>query len=310
MFEIFDWIDTLVDGIGSEVGEALSSVWNDISGNIWTLFLRWIYGLVYSGIADFFTMISDMGAKLFDLAWVKGALEFFSLFGWALYVAGLVVSVFEIAIEYQTQGRFNIKRQILPLIYGFMAVSLFTIVPIELYRFSVNLQNTFARDLAWVFAGSTFSLQELSIAALTTFNPSGTYTFSFLSLLALIVLGYCVVKVFFSNIKRGGILLIQISVGSLYMFSIPRGYTDGFTQWCKQIIALCLTAFMQTTLLFLGLLTFQNDMILGLGVMLTANEVPRIAQQFGLDTSVKVNVSSAVSSTTQAIKLTRSVIKR
>ena len=41
-------------------------------------------------------------------------------------------------------------------------------------------------------------------------------------------------KSFFANIKRGGILLIQIAVGSLYMFSIPRGYTDGFNQWCNR----------------------------------------------------------------------------
>ena len=41
---------------------------------------------------------------------------------------------------------------------------------------------------------------------------------------------------------------------------------------------LCLTAFMQTTLLFLGLLTFPSNMLLGLGIMLAANEVPRIAQ--------------------------------
>jgi hypothetical protein len=310
VYYLFDWIDELIEGMGTAVGDAISSVWTDISGEIWTLFLRWIYEMIYSGIADFFTMISEMGTKLFELAWVKGALEFFSLFGWALFVAGLVVAVFEIAVEYQTQGRFNIKRQILPFIYGFMAVSLFTVVPIELYRFSVSLQNTFARDLTRVFAGSSLGLQELAVAALNSFNPSGSATLSLLSLIALIALGYCVIKVFFSNIQRGGILIIQIAVGSLYMFSIPRGYTDGFNQWCKQIIALCLTTFMQTTLLFLGLLTFQTDMLLGLGVMLAANEVPRIAQQFGLDTSVRVNMSSAVHSTTQAIKLTKSIIKR
>ena len=78
-------------------------------------------------------------------------------------------------------------------------------------------------------------------------------------------------------------MLIQMAVGALYMFSVPRGYTDGFNQWMKQVAAICLTAFMQTTLLFLGLLTFPGNMLLGLGIMLAANEVPRIAQQFGLD---------------------------
>ena len=72
---------------------------------------------------------------------------------------------------------------------------------------------------------------------------------------------------------------------------------------------LCLTAFMQTTLLFLGLLTFPGNMLLGLGIMLAANEVPRIAQQFGLDSSVRVNMMSVVHATTTAVNLTRSVAR-
>ncbi|HPE95639.1 MAG TPA: DUF6045 family protein, partial [Bacillota bacterium] len=78
----------------------------------------------------------------------------------------------------------------------------------------------------------------------------------------------------------------------------------------KQVIALCLTAFMQMTLLFVGLLTWQTDFLLGIGIMLAANEVPRIAQAFGLDTSVKVNMMSAVHTTTTAINLTKAIAKK
>ena len=77
----------------------------------------------------------------------------------------------------------------------------------------------------------------------------------------------------------------------------------------KQVIAICLTAFMQTTLLYLGLMIFPDNMLLGLGVMLSANEVPRIAEQFGLDSSVKVNMMSVVHATTTAVNLTRSVVR-
>ena len=141
-----------------------------------------------------------------------------------------------------------------------------------------------------------------------TFTAGPSKTLS-TNLLCMIAFAYCVIKIFFANIKRGGILLIQIAVGSLYMFSVPRGFTDGFNQWCKQVIAICLTAFMQTTLLFLGLLTFPGNMLLGLGIMLAANEVPRIAQQFGLDSSVRVNMMSVVHATTTAVNLTRSVAR-
>jgi hypothetical protein len=94
----------------------------------------------------------------------------------------------------------------------------------------------------------------------------------------------------------------------MYMFSVPRGFTDGFWGWCKQVAALCLTAFLQTTLLFLGLLTFNVNMLLGLGLLLSANEVPRIAQQFGLDTSARVSLTSVIHHTTTAVNLTRSVV--
>ena len=66
---------------------------------------------------------------------------------------------------------------------------------------------------------------------------------------------------------------------------------------------------MQTTLLYLGLLTVPENMLLGLGIMLAASEVPRIAQQFGLDSSVRFNVMSAVHATTTAINLSRIMAK-
>jgi hypothetical protein len=129
------------------------------------------------------------------------------------------------------------------------------------------------------------------------------------NILSLIAFAYCVVKIFFQNIKRGGILLIQMAVGTLYLFSVPRGYADGFVQWMKQVMAICLTAFLQTTLLYLGLLTLPGNLLLGIGIMLAANEVPRIAQQFGLDSSVKVNMMSVYHATTTAVNMTRSVFR-
>lgn len=129
---------------------------------------------------------------------------------------------------------------------------------------------------------------------------------SLFSLFFIILFGYCTIKVVFANIKRGGILLCQIAVGSLYLFGVLRGYTDGFFGWCKQVIATCLTAFLQTTILYLGLLTYTQHALLAVGICLSANEVPRIAQMFGLDTSTRVNmmsVSHTVSMGSKAVKM-------
>lgn len=125
----------------------------------------------------------------------------------------------------------------------------------------------------------------------------------------LILMGYAVIKVFFANLKRGGILLIQIAVGSLYMFSVPRGYIDGFVGWCKQVIGLCLTTFLQATILTAGLLVIKDHALLGLGLMLSAGEVPRIAGQFGLETGTRANVSGAIYAVQNAVNLTRTIVQ-
>ncbi len=280
----------------------------NVADSIWEKFMVFLYSMVYQSLSDFFTLMTNIGANLFDLDWVKAALHFFNLFGWGLFISGLVVAIFDTAIEYQTMGRFNIKKQVLPFLYGLLAVNLLTTAPVELFRFSVTLQNTFAKDLVNAAIGMNLNIQKLSLGILTMYKTPilGSHNV-LLNLLILICLGYCVIKCFFSNIKRGGILLTQIAVGSLYLFSLPRGLTEGFTGWCKQIVALCFTTFMQTTLLMMGLVTMQSHTFLGLGVMLAANEIPRIAQHFGLDTSTRVNIMSAVHTTTTAINLTRAI---
>lgn len=304
---MFDWLGDILSGMGDAVSSSFESIGEQISTAIWNTMVQWFYETIYGAVADFFSMMGGMGAEIFDLDWVTATIKLFTLFGWTLYIAGLVVAVFDVAIEYQS-GRANIKTTSINILKGFFACSLVGVLPVELYKFCISLQNTFSHDLASLFgAGQALDLSAASHAALTAnfFTGTGAVQATLLTLLCLIAFAYCVIMIFFQNIKRGGILLVQITVGSLYMFSVPRGYTDGFNQWMKQVAALCLTAFMQTTLLYLGLLTFQNNLLLGLGIMLAANEVPRIAQQFGLDSSVKVNMMSVVHASTTAVNLSR-----
>lgn len=307
---MFDWLGDIISGLGDAIGSVFDTLGQQISNIIWNTMLQWFYETIYGAVADFFTMMGNMGADIFDLDWIQATIKLFTLFGWALFAAGVVVAAFDVAIEYQC-GRANIKTTAINILKGFFACSLIGIVPVELYKFCISLQNTFSHDLSRIFAGTqTLDLAGQSTSVLIgSFSVTNNVEMNLFNLLALIAFAYCVIKIFFANIKRGGILLIQMAVGSLYMFSVPRGYADGFNQWMKQIAALCLTAFMQTTLLYLGLLTFPDNMLLGLGIMIAANEVPRIAQQFGLDSSVRVNMMSVVHATSTAVNLTRSVAR-
>ena len=258
-----------------------------------------------------------MGVELFELEWVQAGVLFFSRLAWARFAVSLVVRAFECGIEYAS-GRANLQQTALDVIKGFFAVSLFTTVPVRLYTLSVSLQGTFAAGITGYGTsigtvgqeimedlGGVDSITDMADAPLNL--ALGVMTSPIMILFCVVLMAYAVIKVFFANLKRGGILLIQIAVGSLYMFSIPRGYIDGFVQWIKQVIGLCLTAFLQSTILVAGLMVFRDHALLGLGLMLSAGEVPRIAGTFGLDTTTRANIMSAVYTAQAAVNTTRTI---
>ena len=279
--------------------------------------MDWVYSQIIGFLGNFFAEMGNMGAELFEMSWVQSIVLFFSYLAWTLYGVGLIVACAECGLEYSS-GRADIKGTAMNLIKGFMAVGLFTVVPIKLYELCVSLQASFTVSLSG--AGASFGsvagsiLEELTVEHLAEFESKSIGGFSAITsavmvLFCIVLMAYAVIKVFFANLKRGGILLIQIAVGSLYMFSVPRGYLDGFYQWCKQVLGLCLTAFLQSTILIAGLMLFKEHALLGLGLMLSAGEIPRIAGAFGLDTSTRTNLSSAVYTAQTAINITKTVAK-
>lgn len=277
----------------------------------------WIYGQIVGFLGNFFGEMGSMGAELFRMSWVQSIVLFFSYLAWALYATGLVVSCFECGIEYTT-GRGNVREVFLNGLKGFLAVNLFTVVPVRLYELSVSLQSELTRgltgygssigDVAQTVLEDYSAIEKLSEITEGSLPGFGMISSALMVIFCLILMAYAVIKVFFANLKRGGILLIQIAVGSLYMFSIPRGYLDGFTQWCKQVIGLCLTAFLQATILVAGLLVVREQGLLGLGLMLSAGEIPRVAGAFGMETSTKANMMSAVYTAQAPVNTTRSLV--
>lgn len=288
-------------------------IWDFVAGTVLDSIIDWVYDQIIGFLGNFFTVMGNMGVELFDLPWVQYVVLFFNQLGWALFSVSLVVCVFEAGIQY-ANGKGDIKGMALNIIKGFMAVNLFTVLPVRLYALAVSLQGTLtagiagASDIGTLGTNlvDTFTTSEGLVEGIGNMSV-GNITNPIMLIFCVIAMAYAVVKVFFANLKRGGILLIQIAVGSLYMFSVPRGYIDGFVQWCKQVIGLCLTAFLQATILVAGLLVFKDHLLLGLGLMLSANEVPRIAGTFGLDTSTRANIMSAVYTAQTAVNTTRSI---
>jgi len=245
--------------------------------------------------------MNKMGADLFGLPWVKQIVQLFSNLGWALFAVGIIVALFEFAIESQN-GRGDPKALALNIIKGFFAVNLFCNVPVQLYAFAVKLQFGMNGEMTGLVSPEGGSLADACLGVV-----NGMMFGSLLGILILIMMGYAIIKVFLASIKRGGILLIQIAVGSLYMFSVPRGFTDGFVMWIKQVVATCLTAFLQSTMLVCGLILFKDHWLMGLGIMLAAGEIPRIAGMFGLETAARPNINAVVNTAQSAVHLTQMV---
>ena len=211
-------------------------IWDFAAGTVLDALLDWVYSQIVGFLGNFFAVMGNMGVELFDLDWVQSIILFFSRLAWALFAVSLVVSAFECGIEYAS-GRANIQQTALNILKGFFAVSLFSTLPVRLYELSVTLQGTFAAGLT----GYGSSIGEVGKQILTELGEAETLgdvmsttslgltvlTSPIMFLFCVILMAYAVIKVFFANLKRGGILLIQIAVGSLYMFSIPRGYAGG-----------------------------------------------------------------------------------
>ena len=173
-----------------------------------------------------------MGAELFEMSWVQGIVQFFNYLAWTLYVIGLIVACFECGINY-AGGKGDIRAVALNAIKGFMAASLFSVVPVRLYQLAISLQAEFTSGMTGygtsigeVAANIIQEYEEIETVADLIVKPISGFeavTSPIMVIVCIIMMAYAVIKVFFANLKRGGILLIQIAVGSLYLFSVPRG---------------------------------------------------------------------------------------
>lgn len=295
-------MDSLMDRFLGKIRDMLSG----LGTNLWSSFLDAMAGGLGKCLDWLLRQMEGIGLSLFSLPWVQALISFIRTCGTCLFFVGCILAVFETALEYQSSGRISVRRQILPLLFGFLAAGLFTVVPTRLYAFCVGVQGNLTRALRLLpgleihSAGENLGQELLTSIGQMTGLPQ---------MVMLLLMVYGVGKCFLDNLKRGGILLLQMGVGALHLFFLPRGQTDGFSSWCRQIAALCFTAFMQTTLLLMGILTARAHPLLGAGVVLSAAEVPRIAQQFGLDTGVRFNALHAVNQTGRMMMLMRSVAR-
>ena len=59
---MFDWLGDLISGIGSVIGDTIEYLGTKIANSIFDSMLQWMYEIIFGAVADFFTMMGNMGA--------------------------------------------------------------------------------------------------------------------------------------------------------------------------------------------------------------------------------------------------------
>ena len=119
----------------------------DIAVSLMEYITDWLYQMVVGVFSELFTALNTLGADLFGQAWVKQIVQLFSNLGWALFIVGIVVALFEFAIESQN-GRGDPKALSLNILKGFFAVNQFSTVPVQLYSLAIKMQGNMSWDMA------------------------------------------------------------------------------------------------------------------------------------------------------------------
>lgn len=277
---------------------------NSILNAVWNYGFNSLMDALGDCLAWIMKELTFGSSALFDNKFIQLFLSLVQSVGWLLFIVGAVVAVLELGVKYKSDGSgADFHGLGMNLIKGLFAVALYVTVPVLLLQGCMYLSNTFlssAGDMVELDLGDAINNGEGAVTPGNIFSSVGG------TLIMYGILLYAVLKVFFGTIKRGGTLLVIITVGTFHMFSIPRGYTDAFNGWCKQVVALCFTVFMQSILLVgtFYMVTYEpNNVWIYCGTALVAAEVPRLAQQFGLDISTKNNLSQAFSMLSSAMMI-------
>lgn len=239
-------------------------------------FYNYVYYNIVSIVTSLMEDVNSLSGELFSNEYISAIVGFFTLLAWALGLIGAVIAIMDFAVTYRTGGGGSFLGTGLSMFRLLLALTLFSTAPILLYMFCIDIYGVISSAVVMTMDGNNVSTGTLVEGAVQnmfqqTFKSlppfriiSGVYDFwskllgggssgdsNWLALVQLCVVVYAVFKVFFGNLKRGAILFTQVCVGSLHMYNLARGYTDGFSSWCKQIVGVCFTAFLQNIMYLL-----------------------------------------------------------
>lgn len=242
------------------------------------LVFEWFLEQMIGGLFTFLLAhMSSDGLMIFDLEPVKLLVQGAYKIGLLLWAFGIVAAVFDLAVQYGS-GKGSPKDLLLNYVRSYLAAVLFTVLPIPAYKMLLTAGWKIGAAIAGGSGTFDVGIQNAWQGVISlNFGVMVTFIFGIIFLIV-VVLNY------FEFLKRSFFLFFLVIVGCLYMPSVPRGYVDGFIDWCKQVIGLCVASFLQMAGMGICLTFFVDGgpfMLVGLAGLVATSQVDRLMQRFG-----------------------------
>lgn len=240
---------------------------------------------IIGGAGDVIVFMTQASINLLQNEIVKNVLDLFEYIGWLILVIGVLFAIANLYIRFLETGRLELHFFIINVTQSIIAIFFLRVGATEIFI----LGNTLNKLICKVTSEPDYNKSINSFVDYLVTMRFNTIWILFIGLVAII----SIMVSLFQIMKRGGMYIAQIAMGYIYLFSLPAGNTDGFSEWIKQTVAIALTNVLQTTLLFVGMNLMARegkDIILGLGVILGASSVEKIAGRYGMSTSISRSI--------------------
>ena len=271
-----------------------------ITGDIADALMQWIYDSIVGGFEGVINSVMDIGVEMFEnpsaYPYVQVTVDFFQKLAWVFFALGIVLAAMEAAIAYYN-GRGDLGNVALNIIKSYAVCFFLTNLAIRIYKFVIlDINPGWLRVVMQTGGNAPDAMDAEGILSLftTVLNGTNLIDYGIYGILMLFVMLYYLVKIYFMIFKRTALFIALLGIGSLHMIEIPRGIWDGFHGWAKQVAGICFVSVIQTTLLAIAARLFVDaHPLLGIGMMAACEDVPRIAERYGVDTSMSNGAAAA-----------------
>ena len=217
--------------------------------------LEEIYHYVYYQLTSVaLTMLDDVNGlsiNFFSNEFIQAIVNFFTLFAWGLGLTGAAIAIMDFAVSYQTGGGGSFAGTGMNMLRLLVALLTFSSIPILLFQTSMDIYGTVRSVVVGSMDGATVSITDLVKGAVQSMFKSvygtlppvkianGIWEFlkkltdgfqatdpadavlssnaDWWALIQLIILVWAIFKIFFSNLKRGGILRKLVQTGCSFV---------------------------------------------------------------------------------------------